>query len=262
MESPRLTAAFTTPESKRQYVSRLFDTIASRYDLITGVLSYGQDQRWKRTLISRAGLSPGMRVLDLATGTGDLAYLATARGAQAVGLDLVPRMVALARSKTPSAAAGAPVFLTGDMMALPFADAAFDVVMSGYGLRNVPVLQTACAEIARVLRPGGRFLALDFNRPESRLVRALYLGYLTVVGGALGWLLHGDADTYRYIPASLRRYPGAQGVAALLRGSGFSSVTIVPLLGGLMTLHIASRDVVEHAGHANVSPVRNRHREG
>ena len=92
-----------------------------------------------------------------------------------------------------------------------------------------------------MLRPGGRLLSLDFNRPQPALVRAVYLSYLTVVGATLGWLLHRDPDTYRYIPASIRRYPGAAGVAALLTARGFTGVTVVPLLFGLMTLHIAHR---------------------
>ena len=240
--------AFASPEAKRRHVRRLFDTIADRYDLITGVLSYGQDKRWKGRLIAGAGPLPGLRMLDLATGTGDLAHLAAARGARVVGLDLVPRMVRLARAKAVPGAPGAPRFLAGDMMALPFPDASFDVVMCGYGLRNVPVLHTACTEIVRVLRPGGRFLSLDFNRPDSAIVRHLYLGYLTLTGGTLGWLLHRDPDTYRYIPASLRRYPGARGVSDILRAAGLDEVTIVPLLGGLMTLHVAARSPASGRG--------------
>ncbi len=191
--------------------------------------------------MARAGPSPGVLMLDLATGTGDLAHLAAARGARVVGLDLVPRMVTLARTKAMPGAPGAPRFLAGDMMALPFPDASFDVVTCGYGLRNVPVLSTACTEIVRVLRPGGRFLSLDFNRPESAIVRHAYLGYLSLVGSTFGWVLHRDPDTYRYIPASLRRYPGARGVSDILRSAGLEDVTVVPLLGGLMTLHVAAR---------------------
>ena len=132
-------------------------------------------------------------------------------------------------------------FATGDMTHLPLASSAFDVVTTGYGLRNVPDLAAAIDEIARVLRPGGRLLSLDFNRPESPLIRSAYLAYLTAAGGALGWLLHRDPDTYRYIPASIRRYPGAAGVATLLASRGFTSVRVVPLLLGLMTLHLAER---------------------
>lgn len=237
MEPAPLARAFDTPDAKRRHVRRLFTTIADRYDLITRLLSYGQDRRWKRALVERAAPLEGACVLDLATGTGDLAYLAAAHGARVIGLDLVPRMVTLARAKAVPATGARPAFLTGDMMALPFEDATFDVVTTGYGLRNVPALDTACAEIARVLRPGGRLLSLDFNRPDSRVIRAAYLGYLDVTGGALGWVLHGDPDTYRYIPASLRRYPGAKGVAGTLRANGFATVEITPLLGGLMSLH-------------------------
>ena len=231
-----LRSAFDSPERKRAYNRALFTTIADRYDLITAVLSYGQDARWKRTLIALAQVQPGERALDLACGTGDIAFAAAAKGARVVGLDLTHRMLQLAAQKSRAAE-----FVTGDMTSLPFPSQAFDLVTTGYGLRNVPDLNLAIDEIARVLRPGGRLLSLDFNRPQPALVRAVYLSYLTVVGATLGWLLHRDPDTYRYIPASIRRYPGATGVAALLAARGFTNVRVVPLLFGLMTLHLAER---------------------
>ena len=231
-----LQTAFDSPDRKRAHVRALFATIADRYDLITAVLSYGQDARWKRRLIDLAQVRPGERALDLACGTGDLALAAAARGARVVGLDITYRMLQLAAQKP-----GAAAFLAGDMTTLPFRSQVFDLVTTGYGLRNVPDLNAAVDEIARVLRPGGRLLSLDFNRPQPALVRAAYLSYLTLVGGALGWLLHRDPDTYRYIPASIRRYPGAAGVAALLAARGFTAVQVVPLLFGLMTLHTAQR---------------------
>jgi demethylmenaquinone methyltransferase/2-methoxy-6-polyprenyl-1,4-benzoquinol methylase len=240
----KLATAFTSPAHKQRYVRRLFATIADRYDLITVLLSFGLDRRWKSRLIDEANLQSDERVLDLACGTGDIAFGAAARGAGVVGLDVTPRMIELAIAKSRrerSSQRRFPSFLVGDMTALPLADRSADVVTTGYGLRNVPVLDEALDEIARVLTPAGRLLSLDFNRPASAVIRTVYLAYLTAVGSLLGWVLHRDPDTYRYIPESVRRYPGAEGLAQRLRARGFTDVRIVPLLGGLMTLHIASR---------------------
>lgn len=235
----RLGSAFDSPDTKARYVRRLFSTIADRYDLITVLLSYGQDRRWKRRLVSMAPIAPGVRVLDLACGTGDITYALADAGARSVGLDITARMVEIARGKRPPATK--PGFLVGDMMALPFADDTFDVVTTGYGIRNVPVIAEAVAEMARVLRPGGVLLSLDFDRPSNALIRAAYLGYLTVVGSVLGLVLHGDPDTYRYIPESIRRYPGAAGVCGIVRERGFAACERFRVLGGLMALHRAVR---------------------
>jgi ubiquinone/menaquinone biosynthesis methyltransferase len=225
-----------TPEGKRRYVRALFATIADRYDLITVVLSCGRDRRWKRRLVNLAAPAPDARALDLATGTGDIAFAVGERGARVVGLDVTRRMIELARAKAPKKG---PSFLVGDMVALPFATASFDLVTTGYGLRNVPDLATAVDEIRRVLKPGGQALSLDFDRPANALVRAVYLQYLAIVGGVLGWLLHRDPDTYRYIPASIRKYPGAAGVARLMEARGFTRVRHYRVLGGLMAIHHA-----------------------
>jgi demethylmenaquinone methyltransferase/2-methoxy-6-polyprenyl-1,4-benzoquinol methylase len=225
-----------TPEGKRRYVRQLFAQIADRYDLITRLLSYGRDRHWKRRLVDLAGPYRGGRALDLATGTGDIAFAVQARGHHVVGLDVTRRMIELAKGKGGD---GPPLFLVGDMVALPFKSDAFDLVTTGYGLRNVPDLPAAVDEILRVLKPGGQALSLDFDRPESRSLRAVYLAYLTAVGGVLGWILHRDPDTYRYIPASIRRYPGAAAVARLMEARGFSAVHHYPVLGGLMAIHHA-----------------------
>ena len=234
-----LEESIASPDGKRRYVRGLFTTIAGRYDFITRFLSFGRDRHWKEKLIDRAGVVPGARVLDLACGTGDLAYAVHARGARVVGLDLTSRMIELARIKAPAGAR--PAFLVGDMMALPFADESFDLVTTGYGIRNVPAIAPALAEIRRVLRPAGTLLSLDFNRPSNPFVRSVYLGYLTVVGSTLGLALHGDPDTYRYIPESIRRYPGAAGVCALARDQGFTTCEARRVLGGLMAIHRAVR---------------------
>ena len=238
-----LRSTISTAEGKRRYVRQLFATIADRYDFITGFLSYGQDRRWKARLIALAGLQPGDRVLDLACGTGDLAFAAAQRAHRAVGLDITHRMLQLAAGRCGAGLHGPRgiSWITGDMLALPFGDARFDVVTTGYGLRNVPDLRQAIQEIRRVLSPGGRLLSLDFNRPEHPLVRAAYLTYLTGVGSALGTVLHGDPDTYRYIPESIGQYPGAHGVARLLEAEGFEAVRVVPVFGGLLAIHTARK---------------------
>lgn len=237
-----LRRTIATPAGKGRYVRRLFTTIADRYDFITIALSYGQDRRWKRRLIDLAQVRAGDSVLDLACGTGDLLFAAAARARQAIGLDLTHRMLQLARRRRPTAHSPPPIPLVqGDICSLPFPGARFSLVTAGYGLRNVPDLAVAIGEIHRVLRPGGRFLSLDFNRPANRAVRAAYLAYLSVVGSAFGLALHGDADTYRYIPESIRSYPGAAGVARLLEAQGFTEVRVVPVLGGLMAIHSATK---------------------
>jgi ubiquinone/menaquinone biosynthesis methyltransferase len=250
-----LRATIATADGKRRYVRRLFATIADRYDFITSFLSYGQDRRWKARLIALAALRPDDHLLDLACGTGDIVFAAAPHVARAVGLDLTHRMLVLAQKRPSRLKPQAPgthaasgfrrqitPLITGDMMALPFRDGEFTVATTGYGLRNVPGIEQAIAEIRRVLLPGGRLLSLDFNRPDNPLLRTAYLSYLTVVGSALGLALHGDPDTYRYIPESIRNYPGAHGVARMLERQGFSEVRVIPVLFGLMAIHVATRD--------------------
>jgi demethylmenaquinone methyltransferase/2-methoxy-6-polyprenyl-1,4-benzoquinol methylase len=248
-----LRRTISTPGGKQRYVRQLFATIADRYDFITGFLSYGQDRRWKQRLIRLARLQPSDRLLDLACGTGDIVFAAAPHVKEAVGLDVTHRMLQLANARAPlkrrptSEAVGHPFtgcrprFVTGDMLALPFPDRSFTVVTIGYGLRNVPDLQRSLREIRRVMAPYGRVLSLDFNRPSNPLVRSAYLLYLTVVGSALGYVLHRDPNTYRYIPESIRTYPGADGVARMMEESGLAGVCVVKVLGGLMAIHVAGR---------------------
>src|SRR3954471_549358 len=151
MSSGPLAERIATPDGKRRYVRALFATIADRYDFITVALSYGQDRRWKRRLVDLASPRSGARALDLATGTGDIAFALAARGARVVGLDVTLRMIELAQQKLTARPRGAVAvhLLQGDMVPLPFPAASFDIVTTGYGLRNVPDLNAAIDEIAR-----------------------------------------------------------------------------------------------------------------
>jgi len=236
--APSLDRAFDSADTRRSYVRRLFTTIAPRYDLITRVLSFGRDRRWKARLLDLSGIGPDQLVVDLACGTGDLALMAASRSARVVGLDVVPEMIRLAQDKP---GAKGISWLVGDMVAVPIKSGAADAVLTGYGLRNVPDLGAAIVEIHRVLKPGGTLCALDFDRPDAPWLLRIYLGYLRIVGGALGWLLHGEPDTYRYIPASIGRYPGARAVAVRLSDAGFRVVAHRPVFGGLMAIHVARK---------------------
>ena len=240
MTIPRLPLreAIAKAETKGRYTRRVFATIADRYDLVNVVLSFNRDQAWKRRFVAQADPHTGEMALDLACGTGDIAFPVAARGARVVGLDITPQMIALARAKAARPGCN-PRFLVGDMMRLPFVPGTFDLVTTGYGIRNVPDLRRALGEVHRVLKPGGRFFSLDFNRPANRLARAAYLGYLTVIGSAIGWLVHRDPDTYRYIAETVRVHPGGPAVAALLTEAGFERAHYGPVFGGFMAIHSA-----------------------
>jgi len=247
MAGPRvpLRQALATPGGKREYTRRVFATIADRYDLVNVLLSFNRDRAWKRRLVERARARTGEVALDLACGTGDIAFALAREGASVVGLDVTPRMIDLARRKAgcrPTAGTScSPHFLVGDMMALPFHDATFDLVTTGYGIRNVPDMRVSLREILRVLKPGGRFFSLDFNRPGNGLVRGAYLAYLAVVGAAIGWIFHRDPDTYRYIPETIRVHPGGAAVAALFASVGFENAAYEPVFGGFMAMHCATK---------------------
>lgn len=240
--------ALSTPAGKSRYTRWVFRTIARRYDLVNVLLSLNRDRAWKRSMIARAGVQPCEAALDLACGTGDISLLLARRGAHVVGLDITPEMIALARRKADARQAGqgpgsrdqgSIQFIVGDMLALPFPDATFSIVTTGYGIRNVPDLAVSLREVWRVLRPGGRFLSLDFDRPSNPLVRTAYLAYLSTVGAGIGWAMYRRPDSYRYIAETIRTYPGGPAVVSLLRSAGFGHASYEPVFGGLMAIHSA-----------------------
>jgi demethylmenaquinone methyltransferase/2-methoxy-6-polyprenyl-1,4-benzoquinol methylase len=240
---PNLKDHITSKEKKQGYVNRMFDIIAPRYDFITSFLSYGMDRGWKRVLIRMAELKGHENVLDLACGTGDITFAAAARltAGRAVGLDITHRMLQIAERKRRTEQVPRVAFHQGDICHLPYGDEQFEVVTGGYALRNVPDLEAGLREIRRVLKPGGHALFLDFGHPPNQAYRWLYLRYLTVVGSGLGLALHGDPDTYRYIPESLKLYPGQMGVEELMRALGFVEVGFRQFGGGIMAINYGKK---------------------
>jgi demethylmenaquinone methyltransferase/2-methoxy-6-polyprenyl-1,4-benzoquinol methylase len=234
----RIRAKIVTPESKRTYVRGLFGRIAGRYDLTNDVMSAGLHRRWKRLVLELADVGPDDVVLDLAAGTGDLSLRLAGGRADGEGLvlaaDLTIEMMREGRSR--EGAAGVR-WVACDAMSLPLADASVDRVVVSYGLRNFPALDRSIAEIRRVLRPGGRFVALDFGRAEPAWLHRAYVKYLEVSTAAAGWLLHRDVESYRYIPESLRTYPAQQGVTASMQRHGFVRCGSVDLVFGTMAVN-------------------------
>jgi demethylmenaquinone methyltransferase/2-methoxy-6-polyprenyl-1,4-benzoquinol methylase len=221
-------------------VREMFSRIAQRYDLVNDVMSFGLHRRWKRDTVRLAtdGARRPTRVLDLCCGSGDLGFLAEETGAApVVGADFTLPMLAVAQRRRQAAGSRAG-FVEADALTLPFPDAAFDAVVVGYGLRNVADLSAALAEMRRVLAPGGRVAILDFGKPENPFARALYWAYLRAAMPIVGWLFHGDADTYRYIPESLERYPAQRGVERMMRQAGFANARYENRLLGTMGINL------------------------
>ncbi|HTR03426.1 MAG TPA: bifunctional demethylmenaquinone methyltransferase/2-methoxy-6-polyprenyl-1,4-benzoquinol methylase UbiE [Thermoanaerobaculia bacterium] len=223
-------------------VRAMFSRLAPRYDLVNDVMSFGLHRRWKRETVEVALREPGgrpPRVLDLCCGSGDLCFLAEARGAASVvGVDFTLPMLAVARRRLREGGGRKSRFIQADALALPLPDASFDALTISYGLRNVADLPAALAEMRRVLAPGGRAVVLDFGKPVNPLTGALYRAFLRAAMPAVGWLFHGDAEAYRYIPASLERYPGQRGVETLMRQAGFSNVRSEDRLLGTMGINV------------------------
>jgi len=219
-------------------VSRMFDGIAARYDRINDLMTGGMHRLWKRKLVAVLGLRQGDRVLDLCSGTGDLALLeatVTGAGGEVVGLDFSDRMLGVARTR--SVPAGAPVsWVLGDATRLNWPDASFRAVSVGFGLRNVEDLGAALAEAYRVLEPGGCFASLDLGKPRSRILRLLTAIHASFIAPWLAWLAGGDRAAYAYLPRSNRHFPDQRELARRLEISGFAEVTVQDLGLGAVAL--------------------------
>jgi demethylmenaquinone methyltransferase/2-methoxy-6-polyprenyl-1,4-benzoquinol methylase len=219
----------------------MFGRIVSRYDLLNRLMSLGMDRRWRR-LAAAAARPRGATVLDLGTGTGDLALELRRQGAvRVVGADFTPEMLAAARRK--ASVEGGITWVLADAPRLPFADETFDCLTNAFLLRNLADLPAGLAEMARVLRPGGRLVCLDMTQPPSGPFGAAYRAYfnhlLPLVAGAIS----GDRRAYRYLPQSLEGFPDAMRMACLLREAGVTEVNVRLLGGGVVALHTARKVV-------------------
>jgi demethylmenaquinone methyltransferase/2-methoxy-6-polyprenyl-1,4-benzoquinol methylase len=211
-------------------VRSMFDRIAPVYDLMNRVMTIGLDQRWRRLTI-REVVAAGDRVLDGCCGTGDLAIAARNAGAfEVVGLDFSERMLERARRKEPGIE-----WIQGDLLELPFEDGSFDAGTVGFGVRNVADLEKGMSELRRVLKPGGRIGILEITRPRGPL-RLFYRLWFDVLIPLAGKILPGG-KAYTYLPASVRRFPGPEALAELMRAHGFADVTYRRLGGGIVALH-------------------------
>ena len=211
----------------------MFDRITPVYDLMNRAMTAGLDRRWRR-LTAEAVVQPADRVLDACCGTGDLALAAEREGGRVTGLDFSDRMLERAREKSRTIE-----WVRGDVTALPFEDASFDVATVGFGIRNVPDLEDALRELARVLRPGGRLGILEITQPRG-ILRPFFRVWFDRAVPVLGRVLPGGA-AYTYLPASVRRFPGPDDLAAALDRAGFDGISWRLLAGSIVAIHTGTR---------------------
>ncbi len=225
-------------DAKAGRVAAVFDSVARRYDLMNDVMSGGLHRLWKAFTIARAGVRPGMKVLDIAGGTGDLARAFAKRAGPSGEVwltDINASMLAVGRDRTIDEGLALPVALA-DAEALPFPDRRFDVVTVAFGLRNMTRKDRALAEMRRVLKPGGKLLVLEFSKVWQPLAPAYDLYSLKVLPW-LGQRIAGDADSYRYLAESIRVHPDQATLAAMLADAGLDRVRVFNLAAGIVALH-------------------------
>jgi demethylmenaquinone methyltransferase / 2-methoxy-6-polyprenyl-1,4-benzoquinol methylase len=232
---------------KQALVDDVFHSVAPRYDLMNDLMSLGLHRAWKDALVTALDppRSRPFALLDVAGGTGDVAMRAIAAGGeftQATVCDINPDMLAVGRERAEALHLGdAITFTEGNAEALPFADRSFDAVTVAFGIRNVPRIDAALAEAFRVLRIGGKFLCLEFSAVDVPGLDRLYDFYSFNVIPALGRAVVGDAESYRYLVESIRRFPKPEAFAAMLRAAGFRRVSYRQMTGGIVALHCGWR---------------------
>ncbi len=233
-----MTRAETTLEGS----GAMFDAIAARYDLLNRLLSFGIDQRWRKLTARSLELTDSSRILDLATGTGDLAIRVArhAPGVSVVGIDPSERMLEVGQRKLERLGLEGRIKLeVGDAQRLPFADRSFDGVCIAFGIRNVPDRSRALAEMARVTRPGGRIAILELSEPRGNVLGALARFHVHTVVPWLGSVLSGSRE-YRYLQRSIAAFPPAETFAEQMRSSGVAPLAVRPLTFGVCHLYVGT----------------------
>ena len=233
------------PETKAAYVREMFGRIARRYDLMNRLMTLGRDRAWRRLAVARlklAGGPPGAAVLDVATGTGDLALEALRQvpGARIVGLDFSAEMLDLAWHKAEVAGARLDL-MAGDALRLPFAGGTFDGVVTGFALRNVTDIPAAFAEMARVTRPGGRVACLEIAKPHLPIFRKLFEWYFYRLVPIVGGLISGQRAAYTYLPHSLTGFLTPDEIAEVMRRTGWQQVSYRRRMLGTVAIHTGVR---------------------
>jgi demethylmenaquinone methyltransferase/2-methoxy-6-polyprenyl-1,4-benzoquinol methylase len=231
--------SYTTGRLEPDEVREMFDRITPVYDLMNRVMTLGLDQRWRR-LAARTVVRPGDRVLDACCGTGDLALACAREGGRVTGLDFSERMLARASKKAPQID-----WVRGDLLALPFPDGSFDSATVGFGIRNLGDLEGGLRELRRVLRSGGRLAVLEITVPEGPLAPFFSVWFDRLVP-MLGRALPGGA-AYTYLPASVKRFPDARGLAGICAKTGFGEIRWRLLGGGIVALHTATAGKIREA---------------
>jgi len=219
----------TLPETQ---VEAMFDRIARVYDRMNSVMTAGMHHRWRRRAVDLARVGPGSRVLDVATGTGDLAVELAGRGADVVGMDFSEGMLELAREKAPQV-----LFEQGNALDLAYADGEFDAVTVGFGARNFADLDRGLAEMARVTRPGGRLVVCEFSTPTNRVFATAYKEYLMQALPRIASAVSSNPDAYVYLAESIRAWPDQAELARRISDAGWSAVRWRNLTGGIVALH-------------------------
>ena len=219
-------------------VRAMFDRISGVYDRMNAVMTAGLDRRWRRRAADLAAVGPGARVLDVATGTGDLALELAGRVApegEVVGTDFSERMLERARAKAPHGR-----WEPANALALPYDDGAFDAATVGFGARNFSDLRAGLAEMRRVVRPGGRVVVLEITTPRKPPLSWFYAAWFDRLVPALGRVA-GDSDAYSYLPSSVRRFPGPEELAAEMAHVGLEHVRWILTAGGIIAIHVGER---------------------